>query len=153
MPAWSAHRVPRRTIMRESSTLLVQLQAALVCGAVPPEAHPDKAGFFQALSGATTTYGIQAYGQGTGTNSYGAYMANAAAATNHGVYALASNGTALNYGVRAIASGGTTNYGVHGTAAVGTNFAGYFAGDLMCTGTPYSTAGGAFFRCHLEDQS
>ena len=106
----------------------------------------NQAGFFQALSGATTTYGIQAYGQGTGTNSYGAYvLANAAAATNHGVYALASNGTALNYGVRAIASGGTTNYGVHGTAAVaGTNFAGYFAGDLMCTGTPYSTAGGVW---------
>ena len=118
------------------------------------------AGHFQANASATTTYGVAAYSGGNSTTSFGVQaIANGAAATNYGVDAISSNGTSFNhgvratssgttstnYGVRAIASGGPTNYGVHGTAAISaTNYAGYFAGDLFCTGTPYTTAGGVW---------
>jgi len=51
-------------------------------------------------------------------------------------------GPGVNYGVQALASGGTTAYGVYGSAASasGNNYAGYFNGDVVRTGTDNFTS-------------
>lgn len=89
-----------------------------------------------ATGGATLTAGVGSSSSGTGTNSYGVNAVANGAATN-------------NYGVKGTATGGTNNYGVYGvatqntgtcTATACTDAAGYFAGDLVYTGSSFQTS-------------
>ncbi len=62
--------------------------------------------------------------------------------SQYGVRAFAGNGSGLNFGVRGTAAGPGSNFGVYGEALGGeTNWAGWFAGDLMVTGTLSKGAG------------
>ncbi len=62
-----------------------------------------------------------------------------------------TNTPGISYGHAGVASGGAIAYGVYGTASLATtNWAGYFAGNLHCTGT-LSKGGGAFRIDHPLD--
>lgn len=89
--------------------------------------------------------GIDARIQGTTTSiigqRYGIYTRATSnnGSINYGLYSYGQNGTGSNYGIRTFAqnpSAGGTAYGIYASQGVfGTNFAGYFAGNVTVTGT------------------
>ena len=79
-----------------------------------------------------------------GVNSTGSF-------SYYGVRGTASGGTGSNYGVWGIARDGAFNYAIYGTTTgSGTNWAGYFSGNVNVTGT-LSKGGGSFKIDHPLD--
>jgi trimeric autotransporter adhesin len=62
-----------------------------------------------------------------------------------GLLGEVSGGTGNNVGVRGIATGGVTNYGLYCSASGGTNYAGYFEGNVSVSGN-LSVTGSKSFR-------
>ncbi len=90
-------------------------------------------------AGRTTTYGLYADVNGGGGS----------ATDNLAVYGNTHHNGTNNYGVKGVATDGTNNYGVYGVAAIDpvactagscTQAAGYFAGDLVYTGSSFQTS-------------
>ncbi|HNW90472.1 MAG TPA: hypothetical protein PKN48_12470, partial [Bacteroidales bacterium] len=67
-------------------------------------------------------YGVNGVVYPTGSNFY------------YGTRGLVSGGSGYNYGLYGYAYGSGTNYGVYGYAGGGTNWAGYFSGNVALTG-------------------
>jgi hypothetical protein len=87
-------------------------------------------------------YSEPAYGYGVGGDfSGGHYGVIGSGGLNHGtgggvgVYGVASGNGGSKYGVVGYATGTGTNYGVFGSASGGTNYAGYFDGNVFVAGT------------------
>ena len=77
-----------------------------------------------------------------GTYSYTNRSSTAVSGNVYSVYGYAYNnvGTGSTYGTRGYAAGGSTGtkYGIYGsTAGSGTRYAGYFVGDVYCSGGSY----------------
>jgi trimeric autotransporter adhesin len=79
--------------------------------------------------------GIGVWGKGVSAGVSG--LSNfAGAGSRFGLDGNASNGTSYNYGVHGSADGGISAYGIFGSASGGgTNWAGYFNGNVYSTGT------------------
>ena len=125
-------------------------------------------GFFRGHDGSDFSYGV--YGQASNSPTiYGVYgqsglasaegssyavrgMSKGANWYNYGLYGRAEDATLRNYGVKAWAIGAAeTNYAVWGEASgATTNWAGYFNGNVHCTGT-LSKAAGSFKIDHPLD--
>ena len=92
-------------------------------------------------------------GSYTGFYGYAGKTANYGTGTNYGVRSFGEYAN-YNYGIWGAAygtTGTTTNYGVYGKAVgIGTNYAGYFAGDVEVTGS-VSKASGSFKIDHPLD--
>jgi hypothetical protein len=105
----------------------------------------------EGIYSATSSDGVGVYGESTPVDYYG--IGGRFVGGYHGcsgnVYPDGSN---FYYGVRGYVSGGTgTNYGVYGYASgSGTNYAGYFSGNVNVTGN-LSKGGGSFKIDHPLD--
>ncbi|MEI6091560.1 MAG: hypothetical protein WCR42_13985 [bacterium] len=126
-----------------------------VSGSATGSGSGERIGVYGEASGSSLNYGIKSqagypatsvnYGvyalANIGLTSYGVWgeSSNATTTNNYGVYGLAAGGTGIagtRWGVYAEAKDGATNYGVYGKASGGTlNYAGYFEGNVLTTGT------------------
>lgn len=100
--------------------------------------------------------GIEGWTQGSATFESGVYgLSTGDGANNYGVQGrTTATGTGFNVGVRGSAVGtsqSNTNYGIYGSASNGgTNFAGYFDGNVQINGS-LSKSGGTFKIDHPLD--
>jgi hypothetical protein len=96
-------------------------------------------------------YGIGVMGIG-GYRGVVGQVAATGSQTYSGIAGSATGGSGLNYGVYGVATGGATSVGVYGYAysASSANYAGYFNGNVVVTGT-LSKGGGSFKIDHPLD--
>ncbi len=80
-------------------------------------------------------YGIGGDFSGGGTGVRGQGGLNHSTIGSTGVHGAANGNGGIKYGVAGYATGTGTNYGVYGAASGGTNYAGYFDGNVFVTGT------------------
>lgn len=107
-------------------------------------------------SGTENSYGVHGYGTSGGSFSFGVYGVGHGSPMNYGVYGWASDVADPAAGYNCAGYFGATtaapiNYGIYAEASGAvTNWAGWFAGDVNCTGT-LSKAAGAFKIDHPLD--
>jgi len=120
-----------------------------VYGESAPADRRGTGGHFK--GGQTGVYGTVTPGTSTGEYDavYG-FVGSGGQGVNYAVKGYVSGGSQTNYGVSGAAIGTGTNYGVYGYADGGTNYAGYFYGNVQVTGT-LSKGAGSFKIDHPLD--